>query len=135
MVRSYRTANRRHGRACHRKSALPDLRHSIVRNSREPELRCHPRLQLIPRKTWMSATEARLRASSDAPCDIRGSCQLLDQSLSRVSLPLNPDYGRREYSVSSSENESLTRPSERHSDVFFTHRLTAGAYQTTKFQV
>ena len=36
----------RHGRACHRKSGLPDLRHLIVRNSGKPEFRCHPRLCL-----------------------------------------------------------------------------------------
>jgi len=51
-----------------------------------------------------------------------------------ASLPLNPGYGLREYSVSSSENESLSRPSERHSEVFLTHLLTVGAYQTTKTQ-
>jgi len=34
----------RHGRARHRKSGLPDLRHSIERNSGKPEFRCHPRL-------------------------------------------------------------------------------------------
>src|SRR5262245_58231960 len=37
---------RRHGRACHRKSGLPDLRHSGLRNSGKPEFRCHPRLAL-----------------------------------------------------------------------------------------
>ena len=35
----------RRGRACHRKSGLPDLRHFMcMRNSGRPELRCHPRL-------------------------------------------------------------------------------------------
>jgi hypothetical protein len=29
----------RHGRACHRKSGLPDLRHLLMRNSGKPELR------------------------------------------------------------------------------------------------
>jgi hypothetical protein len=39
--------------------------------------------------------------------------------------------GLREYSVSSSEKESLSRPSERTSVFFLTHRLIAGAYQVT----
>src|SRR5215467_4887662 len=37
------TTHTRHGRACHRKSGLPDLRHSIMRNSGRPELRRHLR--------------------------------------------------------------------------------------------
>src|SRR6185503_20404820 len=50
---------RRHGRACHRKSGLPDLRQIIARNSGRPEFRCHPRLWLrMVAKTWMPATSA-----------------------------------------------------------------------------
>jgi hypothetical protein len=44
-------------------------------------------------------------------------------------------YGFREYPVSSSVYESLTLPSCRHSDVLFTQRLIAGAYQITNVQV
>src|SRR5262249_38657698 len=33
----------RHAQSCHRKSGLPDLRHSMLRNSGKPEFRWHPR--------------------------------------------------------------------------------------------
>src|SRR5262245_51911249 len=35
---------RRHGRTCHRKSGLPDLRQYLMRKSGKPDFRCHPRL-------------------------------------------------------------------------------------------
>jgi hypothetical protein len=34
----------RHGRACHRKSGIPDVRCFIVSNPGKPEFGCHPRL-------------------------------------------------------------------------------------------
>jgi hypothetical protein len=46
----------------------PDLRHSIVRNSGKPELRCHPRLcpGMRADKTWMPAPSAGMTAHGPA---------------------------------------------------------------------
>src|SRR5262249_11485013 len=45
----------RHCRAWHRKSGLPDLRRSILRNSGKPELRCNPSIfaKNFWRRRWM----------------------------------------------------------------------------------
>jgi len=61
--------SRRHGRACHRKSGLPDLRHLIVRNSGLPELRCHPRLcRLTKERRGCPAAQTSLRSLRQLDC-------------------------------------------------------------------
>src|SRR5262245_56965806 len=58
----------RHGRVCPSKSGLPDLlRVKNMRNSGKPELRCHPRLDLAIRKTWMPAPSAGMTTPSISP--------------------------------------------------------------------
>ena len=55
---------------CHRKSGLPDLRHSIVRSSGQPEFRGGPRLSCNwPRQGAVIASRRRSNPGAVAPLD------------------------------------------------------------------